>query len=278
MDNKKLFFNFLLERTWLLTERWYENLNKNLQGVYSTNNPKEIKILKEQNHLFHQKFVNLFNDSDEEYLKSFDNFIQLVIDDSAHQQTPLPVIIGEFFRQQYLYKELLEEFIELYPNQLTGKQIITYYNDIISTINDVVLRFSSRYIDQAEARLLAHQELIGELSVPIIELVNKTAVLPIVGEIDTKRAKIMLEQSLSQCVAKNIDHLYIDLSGVPVVDTMVAQQLFQMIETLKLIGVSSSLSGVRPSIAQTSVQLGLDFEGVDTHSTISQAMRKHNNF
>ena len=278
MDNNQLFFNFFLERTWLLTERWYENLNKDLEGVYSTKDPKEIKILKEQNHLFHEKFVNLFNNSNEENSVSFDDFIELVIADSAHQQTPLTVIIGEFFRQQYLYKELLEEFIEEYPNQLTGKQIITYYNDIVSTINEVVLKFSSKYIEQAEARLRAHQELIGELSVPIIELVNKTAVLPLVGEIDTKRARIMLEQSLSQCEAKNIEHLYIDLSGVPVIDTMVAQQLFQMIETLKLIGVSSSLSGVTPSIAQTSVQLGLDFTGVDTHSTISQAMRKHNNF
>lgn len=278
MDNKQLFFNFFSERTWLLTERWYENLNKDLQGVYSTNDPKEIKLLKEQNHLFHEKFVNLFNNSNEENSVSFDDFIELVIADSAHQQTPLTVIIGEFFRQQYLYKELLEEFIEQYPNQLTGKQIITYYNDMVSTINDVILKFSSKYIEQAEARLRAHQELIGELSVPIIELVNKTAVLPLVGEIDTKRARIMLEQSLNQCEAKNIEHLYIDLSGVPVIDTMVAQQLFQMIETLKLIGVSSSLSGVTPSIAQTSVQLGLDFTGIDTYSTISQAMRKHNNF
>lgn len=275
MDSKKMFFNFLKERTWLLTERWYENLNKDQKGIYGTNDPKQIKLLKEQNHLFHEKFVNIFNDSNDECLKRFDDFIKMTIEDVAHQQTPLTEIIGEFFQQQYLYQELLEEFIELHPNQLTSKQIIGYYNDIISTINNVILRFSDSFIESAEARLRVHQELIGELSVPIIELLNKTAVLPLIGEIDTYRARIMLEQSLKQCADRKIDHLYIDLSGVPVVDTMVAQQLFHMIEALKLIGVSSSLSGVRPSIAQTSVQLGLNFKGIDTHSTIEQAMSVH---
>lgn len=275
MIRNKLLYDFLRERTWLITERWYATLNKDQKGIYGTLNPEEIDKLKKQNHRFQEKFVYLFNEPSEEFLEIFDDFVETVVEDEGHQKTPLTEIIGEFFRQQYLYLELIEEFVELYPEELTIKQIFACHSAIIETINGVILKFSNEFIRQTESRLIAHQEMIMELSAPIIELVNKTAVLPLVGEIDTNRAKVMLEQVLKQCADSHIRHLYIDLSGVPVVDTMVAQQLFHMIDALKLIGVTSSVSGLRPSIAQTTVQLGIDFSNIDTHSTIEQAMRKH---
>ncbi|QUG41769.1 STAS domain-containing protein [Psychrobacillus sp. INOP01] len=119
--------------------------------------------------------------------------------------------------------------------------------------------------------------MIIELSAPVIKLKSTTALLPLVGEIDTNRAKVILESTLKQCAKLQINHLYIDLLGVPVVDTMVAHQLFQMINALKLIGVSTSLSGVSPSIAQTTIQLGIDFKDIKTYSSIEQAMSTHNN-
>ena len=275
MIRNKLFYEFLKERTWKITERWYDTLNKDLVGIYRTTNPEEIELLKYQNHLFQENFINLFNDPKEEFQKNFDDFVATIAIDEGHQNTPLTEILGEFFRQQYFYFELLEEFISLHPEELNIKQIFAYHYAISSTINDIVLRFSAEFIRQSQKRLVAQQEMIHELSAPIIKLMNSTAVLPLVGEIDTNRAKVMLEHALKQCAKDQVQHLYIDLTGVPIVDTMVAKQLFQMIDALKLIGVSSSLSGLRPSIAQTSVQLGIDFTNIETHSTIEQAMRKH---
>lgn len=269
------FYDFLKCKTWNLTEKWYENLNKDLNGIYSTTNQEEIQLLKEQNHLFHEKFVDLFNNSSEEGLKSFDDFIEVIVNDNGHQRTPLTEIIGEFFHQQYLYLELLEEFVSKYENELSDKQIIEFSTAILSTINDIILKFTKEFIEQSQIRLKSQQEMIMELSAPVIKLTADSALLPLIGEVDTNRAKVILEQSLQQCADMKIKHLYIDLLGVPVVDTMVAQQLFQMISALKLIGVSTSLSGVRPSIAQTTIQLGIDFKGVETHSSIEQAMRKH---
>lgn len=71
---------------------------------------------------------------------------------------------------------------------------------------------------------------------------------------------------------KKVTQLYIDLSGVAVIDTMVAHQLFSLIEALRLIGVSSTLSGIRPEIAQTAVQLGLSFEDISLRSTLASAI------
>jgi len=82
----------------------------------------------------------------------------------------------------------------------------------------------------------------------------------------------MLENTLNQCANLGVNFLVIDLSGVPMIDTMVAHQIFHLIKALRLIGVTSTLSGVRPEIAQTVVQLGPEINAVSTYSTLRQAL------
>ncbi|MCQ6265454.1 STAS domain-containing protein [Fictibacillus sp. WQ 8-8] len=69
-----------------------------------------------------------------------------------------------------------------------------------------------------------------------------------------------------------IEHLYIDLSGVPIIDTMVAHNLFQVITSLKLLGVEVTLTGMRPELAQTVVALGISFEGFSIAGSLHQAL------
>ncbi|OAZ59384.1 RsbT co-antagonist protein RsbRC [Bacillus siamensis] len=124
-------------------------------------------------------------------------------------------------------------------------------------------------------QLNAQREMILELSSPVITLSKRTGLLPLVGNIDTHRAKYILENTLSTCANRLIEHLLIDLSGVVVVDTMVAHQIFKLIEALNLIGVSSTLSGIRPEIAQTAVQLGINFSDITVKSNLAQALNYH---
>ncbi|MDF4189845.1 RsbT co-antagonist RsbRB, partial [Ligilactobacillus salivarius] len=77
------------------------------------------------------------------------------------------------------------------------------------------------------------------------------------------------------CAKRRVEHLLIDLSGVVVVDTMVAHQIFKLIEALNLIGVRSTLSGIRPEIAQTAVQLGIDFSNITIKTNLAQALNYH---
>lgn len=65
LDRNQKLYDFLKSKTWQLTERWYESLNKDQNGIYGTSNLEEIQLLKQQNHLFHEKFVEMFNKSDE---------------------------------------------------------------------------------------------------------------------------------------------------------------------------------------------------------------------
>jgi rsbT co-antagonist protein RsbR len=94
----------------------------------------------------------------------------------------------------------------------------------------------------------------------------------LIGDIDRERATFLLEHTLKQCTKLNIHHLLIDLSGVVKVDTMVAFQIYQLIKALKLINVDSTLSGIRPEIAKTAVQLGIDFNNIPIVSTLKRAI------
>nr|WP_243847105.1 STAS domain-containing protein [Thalassobacillus devorans] len=120
--------------------------------------------------------------------------------------------------------------------------------------------------------MYASQTEINELSVPIIEITESVAVLPLVGAIDTARAQLLMDHALSESSNNDYDYFIIDVSGVPVIDTMVADQIFKVIRGLKLIGVEVKMSGVRPEIAQTMVQLGVDFEDTLSFSSLHRAL------
>ncbi|BBP89712.1 hypothetical protein BsIDN1_33300 [Bacillus safensis] len=103
--------------------------------------------------------------------------------------------------------------------------------------------------------------------------------MPLVGDIDTARAKIILENTLNQCSQKGVQqHLCIDLSGVVMIDTMVAHQIFDLVTSLRLIGVETTISGIRPEIAQTAVQLGLPFNEFRTASSLAHALDRMTEF
>ncbi|PAD33797.1 STAS domain-containing protein [Terribacillus saccharophilus] len=113
---------------------------------------------------------------------------------------------------------------------------------------------------------------LEELSVPVVPIYEGVAVLPIIGEIDTYRAKLIMETALEQGNHLQLDCLIIDVSGVLLIDTMVADQIFNIVKTLKLSGITAIITGIRPEIAQTMVSLGLDFKSITTFSNLRQAL------
>ncbi len=117
------------------------------------------------------------------------------------------------------------------------------------------------------------QELI-ELSTPVIQLWNGILALPIVGTLDSQRSQIVMEKLLSAIVANDASVAILDISGVPTVDTMVAQHLMKTMEAAKLMGAECIISGIRPEIAQTMVHLGVDLGSIKTKSTMSRALEE----
>jgi rsbT co-antagonist protein RsbR len=272
-------YHFLLERTRLLTEQWYEALDQDdSSGVYASDDPEVVEMVKNQNYEFHLRFCRVFDEScsDTEFLSTFNKWIYETSREEEYQHTPTHLILREFFNNQEQYLDYIQEFVKTSKETYSQEMINGWNRKIIENFNRVILAFSEESYKYAEERLAAQKDMIHELSSPIISLSEELALLPLVGDIDTDRAQKVMENTLQQCSDQQVNYLLIDLSGVLIIDTMVAHQIFQLIKALKLIGVTCTLSGIRPEIAQTAIQIGIDFDELSVVSSIHQALAQRN--
>lgn len=264
--------NFLMSHAMELTEEWYEGLDKaSSGGVYTTQDPQELAVLKSQNNKFHRGFFKVFI-TEEVFLNELENWIVMVASDQKHLETPSTLILREFYRTRNQYLELINQFWALHEDRYSPADKETWENLMIETMDKVTVWFFEEYDRHAAKKLNAHRDLINKLSSPVITITKKTGLLPLIGDIDSERAKYILEHALRQSNERRLERLYIDLSGVVTVDTMVAQQIFQLSEALTLLGVQTILCGIRPEIAQTAVHLGLSFENIPTYATLENAL------
>ncbi|WP_138419260.1 STAS domain-containing protein [Aquibacillus sediminis] len=141
-------------------------------------------------------------------------------------------------------------------------------------IDEIMFIISQMYAENNERKIKRAYNTMQQLSVPVVPIAKDIAVLPLIGEIDTHRAQLIMETALEQSTEYGLEYLIMDVSGVPIVDTAVAHSLFQVVNALQLIGVETTITGIRPEIAQTVVSLGIEFKGVDTLASLHQALEK----
>jgi rsbT co-antagonist protein RsbR len=114
------------------------------------------------------------------------------------------------------------------------------------------------------------QELL-ELSTPVVELWEGILALPLIGTLDSARTQVVMESLLQAVVRTGAELAIIDITGVPTVDTLVAQHLLKTVAAARLMGADCIISGIRPQIAQTIVHLGVDLSAVITKATLADA-------
>ncbi|MCM2356340.1 MAG: STAS domain-containing protein [Arenimonas sp.] len=115
------------------------------------------------------------------------------------------------------------------------------------------------------------QELL-ELSTPVIKLWDGVLAVPMIGTLDSARTQLVMEALLQRIVDSGSQLAIIDITGVPTVDTLVAQHLLKTVSAIRLMGADCIISGIRPQIAQTIVHLGIDLQGIQTKSTLADAL------
>ena len=148
-----------------------------------------------------------------------------------------------------------------------------HVNDIIDMYID---SYTAYYVNYKEELLKSHRETVDELSVPIIPITDKVCILPLVGNVDTYRAKKIRERTLVRVKELKATQLIIDISGVPYVDTAVVNHLFKIVKGIKLLGCSTIMTGISPEIADTMIELGIEIDNeVKTLSDLQQALQSY---
>jgi rsbT co-antagonist protein RsbR len=138
-------------------------------------------------------------------------------------------------------------------------------------IDKLGLHTTELYQKSREEVILRQQQDMLELSTPVVELWDGVLALPLIGTLDSARTQVVMENLLQKIVETGASIAIVDITGVPTVDTLVAQHLLKTVAAARLMGADCIISGIRPQIAQTIVHLGVDLGSVITKASLAAA-------
>ena len=188
---------------------------------------------------------------------------------SAHERIGMPpkLYLGAYRRYLALIHEKLRNHFK--GNEAEAVKAIETIRKII--FFDMAIAIDT-YIAAYLETMTRHQAAIRELSTPVIKVYDRILLLPIVGTVDTQRANQIMETVLVQVVEQQAKVIIIDIAGVPVVDTKVADHILQTTAAVRLLGAQTVLTGISASVARTVVQLGVELTQVDTRAKLSEGI------
>jgi len=138
-------------------------------------------------------------------------------------------------------------------------------------LDELGLLTTDAFQKSREEVISRQQKELLELSTPVVRLWENILALPLIGTLDSARTQIVMQNLLEAIVQTRSDYAIIDITGVPVVDTLVAQHLLKTVAAARLMGADCLISGIRPQIAQTIIHLGVDLSEVTTKATLADA-------
>lgn len=271
-DISRELYDYILKNKDSMVEEWLATRDKHSNSLYSANASVDtIEKLREESTGFIESVTATFVHNQEESLAYVENWASSIAKERAQQSVPLYEVMEHLGQLRRIYWTFVRKFFG--EVEKASSEDALRWSEMLNDVFDFIIESFARHHHEAHQRLLAsQQEVIDELSSPVIPIRKGVGILPLVGGIDTYRAKVILETALEESARRQLSTLYIDLSAVPIVDTMVAQQLFQLMDSLRIIGVESVLSGIRPEIAQTAVTLGIDFKNITVYANLMQAL------
>lgn len=266
-------YEYIISKKEEMADEWLErSTGSGEESVFRSDEKGKLHIQHDQ---LIETVSRIFIEDNNDFKLHIDNWSEAVASHWVKSGVTMHETIAQFrlIRGDYWYS--VKNYI-LSEKQGFSIEDAFYWSNVVNDAFDFIMENFARHFEDAHKKILtSQQQMITELSSPVIPVKRGIGILPLVGDIDTYRARIILETGLEQAATQKLDMLFIDLSAVPIVDTMVAHQLFQLIDALRLIGVEAILSGIRPEIAQTAVQLGIEFRGIKTQATLMNALERY---
>jgi rsbT co-antagonist protein RsbR len=164
-----------------------------------------------------------------------------------------------------LFARLSREF----ANDATGLADEIWH--VTALLDELGLHITDAFLKTREEVITRQQEEMLELSTPVVKLWDRILALPMIGTLDSARTQVVMENLLQRIVETGAEVAIIDITGVPTVDTLVAQHLLKTVTAARLMGADCIISGIRPQIAQTIVHLGVELGDVVTKATMADA-------
>ncbi|GAB3853038.1 STAS domain-containing protein [Micromonospora andamanensis] len=253
----------LASRSEQVTQRWTEIIAGQLRGRLT-----QAELVRQVQEL-HRALVDALSKG--------------AVDLNAEDATELRAVLADFSRGQarqgFSATETATGVFALKEALLTAlddDQSIATLRDYVafSALVDQMGLFTFETFVRTRESLIADQaEQLLELSTPVVKLWEGVVAVPLVGTLDSARAQVVMERLLQTLVDTGSPYAIIDITGVPAVDTQVAQHILKTVVAARLMGADCIISGIRPQIAQTIVALGIEFGDIATKASLADALR-----
>ena len=250
-------------------ELWLNNLltDPNLREDLMSNGD-----LKSQSEELLNSFIDSLNDEsiEDNQSNAFDSVNEILssISISRAKQGFSPRETGT-----YIFS-LKNALLQVLQQEIKDKSSLYSQNQKITQIMDSFTQTTfETFIKGREEVILRQSDEMAEISTPVIRVWDGIVVLPILGTLDSSRTQVVMENLLQGIVETGSSIAILDISGVPAVDSLVAQNLIKTVSATRLMGAECIISGIRPEIAQTVVHLGIDLSNIITKSTLASALK-----
>lgn len=260
IELETLIIDVILKNKQELVERWLKELQSLRSDLYMQ------KVSEDAYEAMNRDFMNVILEtlqlSQEEANERLSQYTETLIREG--------MILEYFIQGLQAFKRVLVEMV--IEEEKEVKQSVLFFTTIDNRINSIVNKLIRDFSGSWENIFELQKMSLLELSAPLIPVFENISVMPLIGTIDTSRAKLIMENLLEGVIKHRSEVVLIDITGVPVVDTMVAHHIIQAAEAVRLVGSKCILVGIRPEIAQTIVNLGIDLSNFPTKSTLKKGI------
>ncbi|CDQ21500.1 rsbT co-antagonist protein RsbR [Halobacillus karajensis] len=253
--------NIVLEHSDDIVKMWLEEVNAHKKNDYTST------ISDEMFESTNREFVNvIFSSIEKQGLSSdLDNFSERLI----NLGWPLSYLTDGM----QIFRRVVTDYILKQSDKIDSDYFSKVLRQVDGWVDPIINRLVNEYSGSWEHIVSLQRVALQELSAPLIPVMENITIMPLIGTIDTERAKLIMENLLDGVIKHNAEVVLIDITGVPVVDTMVAHHIIQAAEAVRLVGSRCILVGIRPEIAQTIVNLGIDLGKFPTKSSLRKGFQ-----
>ena len=261
----------------LLTERENEILEAWIENRINSSDFRETLISGEELRSDSQSFLRAFvmavaNSNVEEMRgKEFNAIRRLLLEISearaAQAFSPSETAFYVFSLKETLHPLLRDEYKQ------DPETLIEEVNKLSKALDKLGSFIFVSTIKNRERVIRQQQQDMLELSTPVVQIWDRIICLPLIGTLDSRRTQLMMERLLERIVRTRAEVAILDITGVPTVDTQVANYLIKTVTAVRLLGSTCIITGVGPSIAQTIVHLGIDLTGIITRNQLSDGIK-----
>lgn len=257
----KLFSDFIEEHKSEILDEWNETMREEADD-------RVLRVVSDQ--VFtstSREFIELIITNIKGFKNDYENRLTDFAEKVVRLNWPLTFVIkGLHAFGQIAFTKMETKGVIRRENEL---EMYKGFDEWMMPLNNQII---SVYSTTWEKTVSLQKIALQELSAPLIPVFERITVMPLVGTIDTERAKQIMENLLKGAVKHRSEVVLIDITGVPVVDTMVAHHIIQAAEAVRLIGAKCMICGIRPEIAQTIVSLGIDLSQLTTKNTLQKGI------